>query len=103
MIQDQTRAKEVKGSRVHGSAVSLREEEPLFQAIRAGHLGRLKALMASAGTNLMLPSKPGWLAIHQAACCDQEECLRLLLSGKPLTVTEDCWLDVTWHNQPGTR
>ncbi|XP_049613712.1 ankyrin repeat and SOCS box protein 2-like isoform X2 [Syngnathus scovelli] len=59
------------------------EEEPLFQAIRAGDVRRLKDLIASSGTNLMLPSKPGWLAIHQAASSNQEACLRVLLSAQP--------------------
>ncbi|XP_019751796.1 ankyrin repeat and SOCS box protein 2-like isoform X2 [Hippocampus comes] len=71
------------GTLVHIAPELQEEEEPLFQAIRMGHVGRLKALIASAGTNPMLPSKPGWLAIHQAACCDQEECLRFLLSAQP--------------------
>lgn len=30
----------------------------------------------------MLPSKPGWLAIHQAAWYGQDACLRVLLSGR---------------------
>lgn len=30
----------------------------------------------------MLPSKPGWLAIHQAAWYGQDTCLRILLSGR---------------------
>lgn len=29
----------------------------------------------------MLPKKPGWLAIHQAAWYGQDKCLRVLLSG----------------------
>ncbi|XP_077366436.1 ankyrin repeat and SOCS box protein 2-like isoform X2 [Festucalex cinctus] len=59
------------------------EEEPLLQAIREGDAGRLKALMAASRVNLMLPSKPGWLAVHQAAWLDQEACLRVLLAAQP--------------------
>ncbi|XP_026164004.1 ankyrin repeat and SOCS box protein 2-like isoform X2 [Mastacembelus armatus] len=59
------------------------EEEPLFKAIRVGDACRVKALVMHPGTNLMLPSKPGWLAIHQAAWFGQESCLRVLLSAQP--------------------
>ncbi|XP_078029747.1 ankyrin repeat and SOCS box protein 2 isoform X1 [Epinephelus lanceolatus] len=57
------------------------EEEPLFQAIRVGDSSRVKALTMH-GTNLMLPSKPGWLATHQAALYGQDTCLRVLLSAQ---------------------
>lgn len=30
----------------------------------------------------MLPSHPGWLAVHQAAWYGQEACLKVLLSGR---------------------
>lgn len=30
----------------------------------------------------MLPSQPGWLAVHQAAWYGQEACLKVLLSGR---------------------
>uniref|UniRef100_A0A3Q3JP53 SOCS box domain-containing protein n=1 Tax=Monopterus albus TaxID=43700 RepID=A0A3Q3JP53_MONAL len=43
----------------------------------------IAALVMRPGTNLMLPSKPGWLAIHQAAWCGQDACLRILLSAQP--------------------
>lgn len=58
------------------------EEEPLFRAIREGDSSKVKALAMSPGTNLMLPSKPGWLAVHQAAWFGQEACLRMLLKGR---------------------
>ncbi|MEQ2169974.1 hypothetical protein GOODEAATRI_030459, partial [Goodea atripinnis] len=57
------------------------EEEPLFRAIREGNASKVKALAMCPGTNLMLPSKPGWLAVHQAAWFGQDSCLRMLLSG----------------------
>lgn len=59
-----------------------REEEPLFQAIRAGEVSKVKTLAMQPGTNLMLPRTPGWLAIHQAAWYGQEACLKVLLSGR---------------------
>lgn len=59
-----------------------REEEPLFSAIHVGDVSRVRALATRPGTNLMLPSKPGWLAIHQAAWSGQDTCLRVLLSGR---------------------
>ncbi|XP_042359543.1 ankyrin repeat and SOCS box protein 2-like isoform X2 [Plectropomus leopardus] len=59
------------------------EEEPLFKAIRVGDASRVRALAMRPGMNLMLPSKPGWLAIHQAAWYGQDTCLRVLLSGQP--------------------
>uniref|UniRef100_A0A3Q3NC95 Ankyrin repeat and SOCS box containing 2a, tandem duplicate 1 n=1 Tax=Labrus bergylta TaxID=56723 RepID=A0A3Q3NC95_9LABR len=40
-------------------------------------------LATQSETNLMLPSKPGWLAIHQAAWYGQETCLKVLLSAQP--------------------
>ncbi|XP_077409724.1 ankyrin repeat and SOCS box protein 2-like isoform X1 [Vanacampus margaritifer] len=71
------------GTLVHVTPELQEEEEPLFQAIRAGDVGRLKALIASSRTDLMPPSKPGWLAIHQATWLDQEACLRVLLAAQP--------------------
>ncbi|XP_047243092.1 ankyrin repeat and SOCS box protein 2 isoform X3 [Girardinichthys multiradiatus] len=59
------------------------EEEPLFRAIREGNPSKVKALAMCPGTNLMLPSKPGWLAVHQAAWFGQDSCLRMLLSAQP--------------------
>lgn len=53
----------------------------MFQAIRLGDTSRVKTLVKASGTNLM-PSKPGWLAIHEAAWYGQETCLRMLLSGR---------------------
>ncbi|XP_078131133.1 ankyrin repeat and SOCS box protein 2-like [Sander vitreus] len=58
------------------------EEEPLFKAIRVGDVNTVKELTMRPGTNLMLPSKPGWLAIHQAAWYGQDTCLRVLLSAQ---------------------
>lgn len=54
----------------------------MFKAIREGDVSRVKALAMCPGTNLMLPSKPGWLAVHQAAWFGKETCLRMLLSGR---------------------
>ncbi|KAF3703296.1 Ankyrin repeat and SOCS box protein 2 [Channa argus] len=59
------------------------DEEPLFKAISAGDVSRVKALMMQPGTNLMLPSKPGWLAIHQAAWFGQDTCVNVMLSAQP--------------------
>ncbi|KAM3600595.1 uncharacterized protein V6R79_025588 [Siganus canaliculatus] len=59
------------------------EEEPLFHAVRVGDINTVKGLVMRPGTNLMLPSKPGWLAIHQAAWFGQDACLRVLLSAQP--------------------
>lgn len=42
-----------------------------------------------SGTKLMLPSKEGWLAIHQAAWYGQDTCLRVLLSGNTQTTQTD--------------
>ncbi|XP_061757443.1 ankyrin repeat and SOCS box protein 2-like isoform X3 [Nerophis ophidion] len=69
------------GTLVHVAPELQEEEEPLFAAIRVGDVDRVKALIRGSGNNLMLPSKPGWLAIHQAVWYDQEACLRILLSG----------------------
>uniref|UniRef100_A0A8C6SAF2 Ankyrin repeat and SOCS box containing 2a, tandem duplicate 1 n=1 Tax=Neogobius melanostomus TaxID=47308 RepID=A0A8C6SAF2_9GOBI len=57
-----------------------REEEAIFEAIRVGDAARVKALALTPGTNLMLPNKPGWLAIHQAAWFGHHTCLRALIS-----------------------
>uniref|UniRef100_A0AAV2LM16 Uncharacterized protein n=1 Tax=Knipowitschia caucasica TaxID=637954 RepID=A0AAV2LM16_KNICA len=56
------------------------DEEPIFLAIREGDAARVKALALQPGTNLLQPSKPGWLPIHQAAWFGQTECLRALIS-----------------------
>ena len=64
-----------------------REEEPLFQAVRTGDVSKVRRLVTHSGTNLMLPKKPGWLAIHQAAWYGQDRCLRVLLSGNTHTHT----------------
>ncbi|XP_029985036.1 ankyrin repeat and SOCS box protein 2-like [Sphaeramia orbicularis] len=71
------------GSLVHIGPEPDEEEEPLFKSIRLGEVSRVKALASRPGTNLMLPSRPGWLAIHQAAWFGQEACLRVLLSAQP--------------------
>uniref|UniRef100_A0A3Q0SZF9 Ankyrin repeat and SOCS box containing 2 n=1 Tax=Amphilophus citrinellus TaxID=61819 RepID=A0A3Q0SZF9_AMPCI len=44
------------------------------------HKHNLQPKKAKEATNLMLPSKPGWLAVHQAAWFGKETCLRMLLS-----------------------
>ncbi|XP_034555975.1 ankyrin repeat and SOCS box protein 2-like [Notolabrus celidotus] len=59
------------------------EEEPLFEAISEGDVNRVRAMAMRPGANLMLPSKPGWLAIHQAAWHGQAPCLKVLLSAQP--------------------
>ncbi|XP_014326553.2 ankyrin repeat and SOCS box protein 2-like [Xiphophorus maculatus] len=71
------------GSLVHIAPEPEEEEEPLFRAIREGNANKVRALAVCPGTNLMLPSKPGWLAIHQAAWFGQDSCLRMLLSAQP--------------------
>uniref|UniRef100_UPI0037E7E7EE ankyrin repeat and SOCS box protein 2-like n=1 Tax=Semicossyphus pulcher TaxID=241346 RepID=UPI0037E7E7EE len=71
------------GSLVHMGPEPEEEEEPLFKAIRVGDVNRVKVLALHSGTNLMLPSKPGWLAIHQASWYGQDTCLRVLLSAQP--------------------
>ncbi|XP_035535181.1 ankyrin repeat and SOCS box protein 2-like [Morone saxatilis] len=71
------------GSLVHIVPEPEEEEEPLFKAIRVGDANKVKALVTCSGTNLMLPNKPGWLAIHQAAWYGQDTCLRVLLSAQP--------------------
>ncbi|XP_015251139.1 PREDICTED: ankyrin repeat and SOCS box protein 2-like [Cyprinodon variegatus] len=71
------------GSLVHIAPEPEEEEEPLFRAIREGKATKVKALATCRGTNLMLPSKPGWLATHQAAWFGQDSCLRMLLSAQP--------------------
>ncbi|XP_044025681.1 ankyrin repeat and SOCS box protein 2 isoform X2 [Siniperca chuatsi] len=68
------------GNLVHIAPEPEEEEEPLFKAIHDGDASRVKALVMRPGTNLMLPSKPGWLAIHHAAWYGQDTCLRVLLS-----------------------
>ncbi|XP_061602864.1 ankyrin repeat and SOCS box protein 2-like isoform X1 [Cololabis saira] len=71
------------GNVAHIAPEPEQEEEPLFRAIRDGDACKVKALVMCPGTNLMLPSKPGWLAIHQAAWFGEEMCLRVLLSAQP--------------------
>ncbi|XP_063737637.1 ankyrin repeat and SOCS box protein 2-like isoform X2 [Eleginops maclovinus] len=71
------------GRLVHIAPEPVEEEEPLFKAVRVGDVSRVKALTKVQETNLMLPSKPGWLAIHQAAWYGQDNCLRVLLSAQP--------------------
>ncbi|KAF7654241.1 hypothetical protein LDENG_00072490 [Lucifuga dentata] len=71
------------GSLVHVGPEPEEEEEPLFKAIQLGDVSRVKALAMRPETNLMLPSKPGWLAIHQAAWYGQDACLQVLLAAQP--------------------
>ncbi|KAJ0056436.1 hypothetical protein NL108_007468, partial [Boleophthalmus pectinirostris] len=59
------------------------EEEPIFEAIRLGNAAKVKALALKPGTNLMLPSRPGWLPIHQAAWYGQTACLNALIAVQP--------------------
>uniref|UniRef100_UPI003AAF89CA ankyrin repeat and SOCS box protein 2 n=1 Tax=Centroberyx gerrardi TaxID=166262 RepID=UPI003AAF89CA len=83
------------GTLVHVAPESEEEEEPLFKAIRIGDASRVKALAALPGTNLMLPSKPGWLALHQAAWYGQEACLHLLLAAQPGMINKRTGKDQT--------
>ncbi|XP_076021478.1 ankyrin repeat and SOCS box protein 2 [Genypterus blacodes] len=71
------------GNVVHMGPVPKEEEDPLFKAIEHGQVRQVKALIVQPGTNLMLPPKPGWLAIHQATWYGQVACLRLLLAAHP--------------------
>ncbi|XP_047429570.1 ankyrin repeat and SOCS box protein 2-like isoform X2 [Mugil cephalus] len=71
------------GGLVHIGPETDEEEEPLFRAISLGDIRKVKTLVMSPGTNLMLPSKPGWLAVHQAVWYGQDTCLRVLLSAQP--------------------
>ncbi|XP_068609712.1 ankyrin repeat and SOCS box protein 2-like [Brachionichthys hirsutus] len=70
------------GRLVHVVPEPEEEEEPLFKAVRVGDVSKVKRLMMRSGINLMLPSRPGWLAIHQAAWYGQHGCLEVLLSGR---------------------
>ncbi|XP_034436520.1 ankyrin repeat and SOCS box protein 2-like isoform X1 [Hippoglossus hippoglossus] len=76
------------GSLVHTAPEPEEEEELLFKAIRVGDVNRVKIMAMCPGTNLMLPSKSGWLAIHQAAWYGQDTCLRVLLSAQPGTINK---------------
>ncbi|XP_068198540.1 ankyrin repeat and SOCS box protein 2-like isoform X2 [Antennarius striatus] len=71
------------GSLVHIVPEPEEEEEPLFKAVRLGEVSQVKLLTMRSGINLMLPSRPGWLAIHEAAWYGQHGCLRVLLSAQP--------------------
>ncbi|KAM6954028.1 ankyrin repeat and SOCS box protein 2-like [Aplochiton taeniatus] len=59
------------------------EEEPIFKAIQTGDVATVRAMVKLPGMNLMVPQKPGWLALHEAANYSQEECLKVLLSAQP--------------------
>ena len=74
----------VKHYSVCGALLS-RVEDPLFGAIRAGDVVRVRKLVNLPGCNMMSSIKPGWLPIHQAANHGQEECLRVLLTGNTNT------------------
>ncbi|XP_069581192.1 ankyrin repeat and SOCS box protein 2 [Brachyistius frenatus] len=74
--------RKVDGTLVHIAPEPEEETEPIFSAIRAGDVSRVKLLVMLSGTNLMLPSTPGWLAIHQAAWYGQDACLHVLLSAQ---------------------
>ncbi|CAG6016249.1 unnamed protein product [Menidia menidia] len=68
------------GGLVHVAQEPEEEEEPLFRAIREGDARKVRELAMGPGENLMLPSKPGWLAVHQAAWFGKDTCLRMLLA-----------------------
>ncbi|KAM6992299.1 ankyrin repeat and SOCS box protein 2-like [Tautogolabrus adspersus] len=68
---------------VHIGPEPSEEDEPLFKAILVGDAKKVRELVMQSETNLMLPSKPGWLAIHQASWYGQETCLKVLLSAQP--------------------
>ncbi|KAM9703430.1 ankyrin repeat and SOCS box protein 2 [Menidia menidia] len=71
------------GGLVHVAQEPEEEEEPLFRAIREGDARKVRELAMGPGENLMLPSKPGWLAVHQAAWFGKDTCLRMLLAAQP--------------------
>ncbi|XP_053720398.1 ankyrin repeat and SOCS box protein 2-like [Synchiropus splendidus] len=76
------------GSLVHVAPEPLEVEEPLLQAVRLGDAETVKQLVTRAGTNPLLPDKPGWLAIHQAAFYDRGRCLEVLLAAQPGMVNQ---------------
>ncbi|KAM9817515.1 ankyrin repeat and SOCS box protein 2-like [Neosynchiropus ocellatus] len=76
------------GSLVHVAPEPLEVEEPLLKAVRLGDASMVKHLVMCSGTNLLLPDKPGWLAIHQAAFYDRESCLKVLLAAQPGMVNQ---------------
>lgn len=71
------------GTLVHIGPEPDEEEEPIFRAIRVGDAALVKTLALTPGTNLMLPNKPGWLPIHQAAWFGHVACLTALISVQP--------------------
>ncbi|KAM8876620.1 LOW QUALITY PROTEIN: ankyrin repeat and SOCS box protein 2-like [Synchiropus picturatus] len=76
------------GSLVHVAPEPLEVEEPLLQAVRLGDAETVRQLVTRAGTNPLLPDKPGWLAIHQAAFYDRGRCLKVLLAAQPGMVNQ---------------
>ncbi|XP_059897247.1 ankyrin repeat and SOCS box protein 2 isoform X1 [Gadus macrocephalus] len=68
------------GALVHVCPEPEEEDGPLFAAIKKGDVRQVRALVGQEHSQMS--SKPGWMAIHEAACYGQEACLNVLLTGK---------------------
>ncbi|XP_041668589.1 ankyrin repeat and SOCS box protein 2-like [Cheilinus undulatus] len=64
----------------------LRDDGPVVSAIRRGDVKAINDLVTSAPGSLLKENKDGWIALHDAAFCGQEECVKSLLRAHPGSV-----------------
>ncbi|KAJ3607172.1 hypothetical protein NHX12_026685 [Muraenolepis orangiensis] len=69
------------GVLVHVCPEPEEEDGPLFTAIRRGDVRQLRTLVSQQHS--LMSSRPGWMAVHDAAWYGQEGCLNILLTAEP--------------------
>lgn len=61
-----------------------RDVGPVVHAISRGDVDAVIDLTTSAPHSLLKENKEGWIPLHYAAYCGQNECLKVLLKGMTL-------------------
>lgn len=64
------------------SGVFSRELEPIVKAILDGDVGTVRLLVKQPSCNLLTANKDGWIPLHEAAYCGQDQCIKILLRGR---------------------
>ncbi|XDV42193.1 hypothetical protein PO909_010902 [Leuciscus waleckii] len=64
------------------------ELEPIVKAILDGAVGTVRLLVKQPGCNLLTANKDGWIPLHEAAYCGQDQCIKILLRAQPGMVNQ---------------
>ncbi|XP_056115958.1 ankyrin repeat and SOCS box protein 2 isoform X3 [Rhinichthys klamathensis goyatoka] len=62
--------------------------EPIVKAILDDDVGTVRLLVKQPSCNLLTPNKDGWIPLHEAAYCGQDQCIKILLRAQPGMVNQ---------------